>query len=130
MSPDSSPSRADRKRAANTALDRAKFDQKADAVVSRVIGAAKPELGSFVFLFWKDGDPSTNVATIHLQQMKPRSAVNLALLAAEHAVQEDIRLARPETPPAYLEAMRAFVADLHAAVQRCDSTIRSLKPIK
>ncbi len=129
-----------------TKLKKAQLDIKGEAVMNAVRAAAGREgLRSFVFLFWENGDAKTGSATTSLQEIAPRSAVNLCLLGAEHAIQTDLKRARENgAPKEYVAIMEGYVAglvelsrqanqallDLNASMAKGKSPAPAARPVK
>lgn len=126
----SSSSRADRRREARARRSQVHAEMKSTDLISRFKAAGKPQLASFVLLFWEGGDPASNSATIHFEEMRTRAATNILLLGLEKAVDEDIRVSLANgAPKGYEDAMRAFQADMKAALERCNAAVLKLPKV-
>jgi hypothetical protein len=95
-------------------LKKAQIDMKSDLIVAAVKAAANREgVSSFIFAHWEDNDASKGSAITSLQNITPRQAVNLCLLAAEQAINIDLRQAEEKGyPPEYSAIMKNYVANI------------------
>jgi len=109
-------------------LKKAQLGMKSELITSAVRAAAAREgLGSYVLLFWENGDPKTASAITSLEAMTPRSAVNLCLLGAEHAIQIDLRQAASKGYPAeYAAIMKAYLTAIIEASRAANVALLAL----
>jgi hypothetical protein len=101
---------------------------KGDLVIAAVKAAcAREKLPSYLFMFWENGDPKTGFATCHFEGITPRSAINLAMVAIEQAVKNDLAQAQAKNfPPEYAAIMSEYMNVLEAASKQANDALTLL----
>src|SRR3990167_2460824 len=107
-------------------LKKSQIAGKSELITNAVRAAAAREgLGFYIFLFWED--PKAGSAVTSLESMTPRSAVNLCLLGAEHAIQIDLRQASQKGyPEEYSAIMAAYLKTLVEASHAANTALLAL----
>lgn len=105
-----------------------KHAKEVDAKLQAGVEALKAiGLDSFVLLFWKDGDPKSQIFSQHVERMKPGHFFNLSVLGTESAAKTFAGSAGPDTPKEFGAALSLFQADLAEAVRKLDGRLRELR---
>jgi len=110
------------------ALAKSQKSAKGDLAVNAVKAACRREgLPAFLFAFWEDGDPKTGFCTVTMERMTPRAAVNLAMVAVEQAVGNDLKQAQEKGyPPEYAAIMAGYLKALVGASKAANDALTLL----